>query len=573
MYLDVFTLSALVDELLDTLIGGRVQDVLDTDAAGLGLEIYAGHRRRYLYLSADPQTPRVHLVEDRLRRGLTRPTNLGLLFRRYVEGGIVEHVSQPPWERVLQLDIAGPEGPVSVIIEPMERRSNLLLVQDGIILDCMRRVGPDENRYRVSLPAQPYVPPPPQAGKLRPDVVGAAELQAILESSADPKRKAYQALAGCILGFSPLLAREVIYRAAGSSDAPPSAVEAQALYAAFRALIDPLLRRQWQAGIAGDAARPEAFSVYPLLSLDGWHRVSSVSEAISRYFGAPVGEEAYTAAKAPVRQALQEAVTRLSAKLISLERSVTDEAERERLRQSGELILAYQYVLTPGQTELRAQYDPEGPELVIKLDPTLSPLDNARQYFSRYDKAKRALEDVPALIEATRTELAFLEQLAIDLDLATSWPDIDEVQQALQARGHWKGKPARRAGGSGQSAPQKLVTPEGFVIWLGRNSRQNEQVTFGKGSGQDYWLHARGVPGAHVIIKHDGRPVPAAVIEAAAGLAAYYSARRHEAKAPVDVTRCAYVRRIKGAGPGMVTYRNEETWLVKPRASLEDDHT
>ena len=155
MYLDAFTLSALVDECLDLLVGGRVQDVIDTDATGIGLEIYAGRQRRYLYLSADPQTPRIHLVEGRMRRGLARPTNLGLLFRRYVEGGLIEHISQPPWERVLRLDIAGPEGGVAVIVEPMERRSNLLLVQAGIILDCMRRVGPDENRYRVSLPAQP----------------------------------------------------------------------------------------------------------------------------------------------------------------------------------------------------------------------------------------------------------------------------------------------------------------------------------------------------------------------------------------------------------------------------------
>lgn len=571
MYLDAFTLSALVDECLGLLVGGRVQDVIDTDATGIGLEIYAGRQRRYLYLSADPQMPRIHLVEGRMRRGLTRPINLGLLFRRYVEGGRIEHISQPPWERVLRLDIAGPEGAVAVIVEPMERRSNLLLVQAGIILDCMRRVGPDENRYRVSLPAQPYQPPPPQTGKLEPANVKLADVEAMLAEAADAKRKAHQGLAAKVLGVSPLLAKEIVYRAAGHTDAGARTINPQALYTAFVMVVEPLLKREWRPGVAGDDARPEAFSVYPLSCIAGWHPVSTVSEAISRYFGAPVGEEAYSAAKVPVRRALHEAAERLRAKLASLERGVTDETERERLRKSGELILAYQYTLKPGQTELRAQYDPDAPELVVELDPSLSPLGNAQRYFSRYDKAKRALEDVPGLIEATRTELAFLEQLATDLDLAASWPDIDEVQQALQARGYWPGKPARRAGASGQSAPQKLVTREGFVIWVGRNSRQNELVTFHKGSGQDYWLHARDVPGAHVVIKFDGRPVPPALIEAAAGLAAYYSARRHDAKVPVDVTRCLHVRRIKGAGPGMVTYRNEETWLVAPRADLAEN--
>ena len=125
---------------------------------GLGLEIYGAHQRRYLYMSADPQTPRIHLVPEKLRRGLQTPTQFGLLFRRYVEGGVITHVSQPDWERILHIDVQGPEGDVTIIVEPMERRSNLLLVQNGIIIDCMRRVGPDENRYRVSLPQSPVRP-------------------------------------------------------------------------------------------------------------------------------------------------------------------------------------------------------------------------------------------------------------------------------------------------------------------------------------------------------------------------------------------------------------------------------
>ncbi|MBZ0293370.1 MAG: NFACT family protein, partial [Anaerolineae bacterium] len=153
MYLDAFTISALVDEFLDVIVGGRVQDAIDVDETGIGLEIYANHQRRYLYMSADLQVPRLHLVEDKLRRGLSQPKMVGLLFRRYVEGGIVTHVSQPPWERVIQIDVEGPQGDVTIIVEPMERRSNILLVQEGVILDCMRRVGPEDNRYRLSLPA------------------------------------------------------------------------------------------------------------------------------------------------------------------------------------------------------------------------------------------------------------------------------------------------------------------------------------------------------------------------------------------------------------------------------------
>jgi predicted ribosome quality control (RQC) complex YloA/Tae2 family protein len=289
-----------------------------------------------------------------------------------------------------------------------------------------------------------------------------------------------------------------------------------------------------------------------------------VSEALAAYYGAPVGEDAYNAAKAPVEKAIDEATARLEAKLASLERSVTDEAEREMLRKSGELILAYQYTLQGGQTELRAHYEPDEPELVVQLDTALTPLENAQRYFTRYEKARRALDDVPQLIEETRAEINFLAQLKTDLALASNWPDIDEVQQALQSRGYWRGRRVGRVGG-GKSAPMRMVTPSGFVIWVGRNSRQNEIVTFDKGGGADLWLHARDVPGAHVVVKFDGRPIPEDVIQQAAEAAAYFSARRGEARVIVDVTECKYVRKIKGTGPGMVTYRNETTRTVAPR--------
>jgi predicted ribosome quality control (RQC) complex YloA/Tae2 family protein len=565
MYLDAFTISALVDEFLDVLVGGRIQDALDVDETGLGLEIYAQRQRRYLYLSADMHYPRIHLVPDKLRRGLTKPKPIGLLFRRYVEGGIVTHVSQPPWERIVHLDVQGPEGDVTIIVEPMERRSNLLLVQDGMILDCMRRVGPDENRFRLSLPAHEYVPPPPQTGKLDPTHLKIEGLYGLFDQNDDPKLLTHRLLSSRLLGMSPLLAKEITYRAAGSTNAKVQDTGPDTLLAALQSMVTPLVRHEWQPGVAeNDEEGIAAFSVYPLASVAGWRPVESVSAALSAYYGAITGDDAYQAAKEPVYAAIKEAQARLNAKLASLQRSLTDESERDALRQSGELILAYQYAIEKGQAELRAQYDFDQPEMVIKLDPQLTPLENAQRYFSRYDKAKRALDDVPQLIEETENELSYLAQLASDLDLAGNWPDIDEVQQALQSKGYWQGKRAGRIGG-GKSAPTRVTIGDNFVVWIGRNSRQNEQVTFDKGGGADLWLHARDVPGAHVIIKFDGRPIREDVIMRAAELAAYFSPRRDETNVLVDVTERRYVRKIKGAGPGMVTYRNETTRTVNPR--------
>jgi predicted ribosome quality control (RQC) complex YloA/Tae2 family protein len=192
----------------------------------------------------------------------------------------------------------------------------------------------------------------------------------------------------------------------------------------MRTLIEPLARREWQPGLAENANGIEAFSVYPLESISGWQPAESVSGILAAYYGAILGEDAYQAAKEPVLEAINEAQAKLEAKRASLESSLTDESERELLRQSGELLLAYQYSLMSGQTELRAQYDLDKPELVIRIDPQITPLENAQRYFARYDKAKRALDGVPQLLEETVTELAYLAQLASDVAMALNWPDI-----------------------------------------------------------------------------------------------------------------------------------------------------
>jgi predicted ribosome quality control (RQC) complex YloA/Tae2 family protein len=562
MNFDAVTIMALVDELNAALVGGRVQDTVQIDEDSFGMEVYAGHQRYYLLLSAHQQLARVHLAGEKLRRGVQTPSPLGLLLRRYAEGARIEGVRQPPWERVLILDLEGPEGVFELIVEPMERRANILLVRDdGIIVDCIRRVGPQDNRVRVSLPNQPYSPPPPQKLKREPLALTLTLLGDMLDNQ--PGERAREILTRRVLGFSPLVAKEVIFRATGEINTRAGDTSARTLLAVIADLFGQFQARQWEPGLVTEGEAVIAYSVYPVSFLDGWTRVNSVSEALERYYGPLVGEDAYDAARKPVQAAIDGVKARLQKKLDALRRSLQDEAALDHLRQSGELLLAYQYSLTPGQTLLRAQYEVEGPELEIALDPSLTPLENAKRYFEKYDKAKRAREGVPALIAATEQELAYLGQLETDLDLATNWPEIGEVQDALQKNGYWRGTRTAQPGG-GRSGPLKVTTGSGFVIWVGRNSRQNDLVTFDKGGPADLWLHARGVPGAHVIVKSGGRTVPDDVMHQAAALAAYYSSARHEARVLVDVTQRKYVHKIKGGKPGMVTYRNESPVEVVP---------
>lgn len=563
MNLDAFTISALADEFKDTIVGGRIQDVIDVDALGIGLEIYANRKRLYLYLSADARNPRLHLVDAKLRRGLSKPTQLGLLLRRYAEGGLLTRVAQPAWERILELEIEARDDRLRLIAELMPRRANILLVRDGLILDCLKRVGPEENRYRLSLPNHEYLPPPPICGQLDPSAVTISDIQNLLASAEKASTQIRRLLPGRILGMSPLLAREIAFRAAGNADARAADADSSQLCAVLRDVVKPLLQRQWQPGIGSGEGAPVAFSVFPLTHM-AWRGTETVSAALQSCFGAITGADAYKEAKKPVQAAIDDTKAKLRAKLESLHRGLSDDEERQRLRQAGELILAYQYALAAGQSELRAQYDMDGPELVVALDPDQSPLENAQTYFRRYEKAKSAAEALPALIRETQLELDFADQLESDLEAAVNWPEIDDVIQILQARGHWAGARLKRIGGGGREGPLRLVSRDGYVIWVGRNSRQNEQVTFKNANAGDIWLHARDAPGAHVVIRNDGRRISDALIAEAAAIAAWYSKRRTDANVPVDYTRVKYVKAIKGAGPGMVTYRNESTLAIQP---------
>lgn len=567
MGLDSFAITALVDELNTVLSAGRIQDTVEIDTETFGFEVYANQKRHYLLLSADNENPRAFIAPEKLRRGVQKPSTLGLLFRTRVEGMRITAIEQPPWERLIIFHLLGPENEMQLVVELIERRANIILVEDGMIIECARRVSGKDNRYRIILPKHEYIPPPPMKGKTNPAELNATVLDTILRRYSD--QKAWQALVKGIFGFSPTLAKEIVFRAEKNINIGALDINPYQLNAALAAILPPLLRHQWQPGIGFDEKEiPQQLTVYPLTHLADWQPQTTVSSALNKYHGELAGAAVYEAAKVAVREQLDNAQNRLARKIGSLERQMVDDSKVEHLKQSGELLLAYQYTVAKGQTLLEAQYDPEGEPLKIKLDPELSPLENAQNYFAKYDKAKKARAQVPKEIKRTQVDADFLDQLDADLELAENWQDIAEVQETLQKMGYWQGKKTSTPK-TGRAAPLKFTTPEGFLIWVGRNARQNEDVTFGKGSNEDLWLHARGVGGSHVVIKTNGRNVPPHVIEQAASLAAYYSKNRREAKVEVMVAERRYVMKPKRGNPGQVLVRQEmSSVLVKPAAEI-----
>jgi len=566
MFFDALTMACMVDELRSTILNGRVQQVLLPDHLSVGLEVYAQRQRHYLLASAHAERGRLVLASEKLRRGVDKETGLLLLLRKYARGAVVSAIMQPPFERVVRLELDHPEwGCSELIVEVMGRYSNIILVDASErILDSVKRVGPQLSSKRPILPGQPYLPPPPQE-KLAPSDLTEYRLQQIL-AQPEPETQVWQVLVRSLQGISPLLAREIAFRALGHPRATLDQVELLTpLLNAIGELLAPLDEGGWQPIVVRENGHPVVYAPYPLTHRQAGtlQTMPTMSQAIEAYTAAVTSIDPYTAAKRPVQEAIDRARTRLERRHQALERSLHEAAEADQWRQWGEWILAYAHTILPGQAELLADTG-TGEPLRIPLDPAKPAVDNAQVYFARYRKAQRAAEGGPGRLEEADLALRDLEQLEIDLELAASRPEVDDVRTALVEAGYWRAKKGRSPKAV-RSEPLSLTSPDGFAILVGRNSRQNDEVTFRRAHGDDWWFHARGAPGAHVIVRAAGREPPPDTIRQAAELAAYYSRLRTEADVPVDYTQRRHVRRIPRAAPGLVTYSQEQTVRVTPK--------
>jgi predicted ribosome quality control (RQC) complex YloA/Tae2 family protein len=443
---------------------------------------------------------------------------------------------------------------------------------------------------------------------------------------AKPKRAARLAglLAGQVLGFSQDLGREVAARALGDAEAPLAddlpweaiASEARALAAlAHRGGWQPTLVMSTPAatgdggtadGASADSAGsgemaegdPTAYAVYAprQYGADAVLRaMPGVSALLAAYYRRAEWRDAVAGAKATLHRTLAAQHVRCLRKADVLAAELAGLGERDRLRAEGELLLTYQAEVPRGASSFSVAHPFGGNEeapITLALDPRYTAVENANRRFARYHKLRRAADLIPPQQSANQLELARVAQLASDLELADTAAEIAQVREEVVEAGYLRGKAADRARGhrSGQGKPSKQgksggkgnkggkggkgapsggaplrrQSVDGLVLLVGKNSRQNEEVTFRQATNADLWLHARGVPGAHVIVKSGGRPVPEATLREAAALAAYYSQARLAGSVPVDYTEVRYVKHLKGGGPGMVNYEREHTLQVAP---------
>ncbi len=456
---------------------------------------------------------------------------------------------------------------VSLIIEVMGRYSNIILVDDaGIVLEAIKHVPAEINRYRVTLPRHPYVLPPPQT-KADPRAVSSTTLQKLLASTAT--EPAWQTIMRAFRGISPLAAHEIVFRAAGKADAVGSSVAADKLAAALSGLLEPQYTHRWSPTLAYEGQEIVDFAPYVLTQFGANAKPApSISAAIQAYYEQETVASDYAGLKQDVQKTLDAMRDRVARRQESLRTQEAVGRAADGLRTKGEMLLAYASQVQPGQTELLVQNAPEEPALHITLDPRLSAVDNAQVYFRRYTQARDAARTIPPLLAKVNLDLAYLDQLSLDLDMARTSAEVRDVQRALSGAGPESGNPPGghkpMRGQQIKLQPLAYTSADGTEILVGRNARQNDELTFDIASAGDLWLHARGVAGSHVIVRSGGRPVSEQTLVQAAELAAGHSAARGSASVTVDYTQRRLVHRIKGGGPGLVTFSNGKTIQVRP---------
>ncbi len=594
MYFDALTLAAVADELRESILGGRIQRVVLPSPLSIGLEVYAHHQRYQVLASAHPQFARIHLVQRKPSRGVEQATPLLLLLRKYIVGGRIIAIDQPPLERILIVSIAKDglsrnSAPAAaddddaaglpaadgeslsdddhkqplhseLIIEPMERRSNIMLVGDNnIILDSVKRVTPRMSQ-RVVLPNQPYEFPPRQQ-KRDPRTATAEGIAALRDLDIPDLARA---LVAGYQGLSPQAAREILQRAIGQ----PQATMADTLpWEGIAASMRALFSSAWEPTLVQDEEQQVAYAPYRLTHLPGAAPQPGISSALEAFYEAREGWAAHQQRRAAVQQQLDTTRQRLQHQHQQITSELASLDNGERLRWEGEMIFAFLHTITAGQSTLEVEGQ------TITLESGRTAVESAQARFQAYHKARSGRERLLERQRATDIQLAGLEQLSALLEVADEREQIEQIVFEAEQQGYLLASARKPDQRKQKVSPQRrpirrkplhLVSSNGFDIYVGRSAVQNDEVTFRIGRPDDLWLHARAIHGAHVIVRSSGRAVPDQTLKEAAGLAAYFSRARHTAAVDVEISYRRQVRKVAGGAPGLVTYRAERTLRVAP---------
>ena len=571
MPFDAIFLSAVCDELRQELIGARVEKIQQPARDMVVLQLRGKAR---LLLSASGNRPRFHVTQASYENP-AQPPMFCMLLRKHLAGGRIAAIEQPPAERSVELtldctDEMGTPCQKRLILELMGRNSNLILTDgENRILDCMRRVDFEMSVQRQVLPGLFYHRPPRQEGKLTPQELTKPALERLLAQTAAPVHLD-RWIVDHVAGISPLIARELAFDFCGETDADVLTLDRARL---AEALTQPSLLQARQPTLLLCGGRPKDFTYCPIRQYSAYmtaRTMPSFSALLDAFYTETEQRERMLQKSQSLRRTVTNLLERTRRKLAAQRKEREASLDRETLRRRGDIVTANLHAMTRGMTVLRAEdfYQEDMPEIEIPLRPELSPQQNAARFYKEYNKAKHAEKILAEQIARGEIEEEYLGAVLDELNRAESERDLAEIRAELEAGGYVRSADRRRQQKQPASRPMRFRSSDGFEILVGRNNRQNDQLSLKTARRDDLWLHIQKFHGTHVIICCAGAPVPDGTITEAAMLAAWYSQAREGQNVPVDVTQVRNLRKPNGAKPGMVVYDRYRTVIVTPDAAL-----
>lgn len=566
MNLEGITLKLVTDHLNRELLGSKIYRVYMPNPHTVLLLVRSKSDTSALVADLNGGSPALY-VPEKLPENPETPPSFCMLLRKHLEEGRITKIYQSDLDRIitLEIDMLGQSSKIitkKLVCELTGKNSNLILTQDGMIIDSLKHVGAAQSSYRSILPGKEYVAPPPQSGL---NLLTADPAEIVRAAGSLPSATFAKAFVSATTGVGKATAGELL----AAADILPQTVRLEPAEAS--ALAQRIAELQQR--LSGEAAVPVYALVSPtnqvktILALPPTELASGLSvRQFSDINSAINFAVSLTPIQLPQHEQLQKLVSAESAKLTrklqALREDLLHAEDAEGQRMLADTLMANLYQLRKGQTSAELVNIYDGTPVTIKLNPVLSPTDNAQAYYKRYNKFKRAQSEVRQQLEATESALAYLASLDASLMTATTKNEIEEIRQEMVAQGLLKEMGKKKKAPLQKSQPLHIKLREGVDLYIGKNNKQNDYVTFTIGGPRDLWLHTKDIPGSHIIMK--AAAPQEADIALAVELAAYFSKARSGSNVPVDCVERRYVKKPAGAKPGFVIFTNQRTYYATP---------
>lgn len=567
MAFDGVTIAGIVSELKEKLVGNRIYKIAQPEKDELLLTIKGSCGQVRMLMSADASLPLLYLTEKNKTSPMTAP-NFCMLLRKHLQNARIVSVTQPGLERIVRFELEhlnelGDLCKKYLIIELMGKHSNIIFCddKDGII-DSIKHISGMVSSVREVLPGRVYFIPKTQEKAELLDCTS-EEIATVLKARSMP---IFKAIYTGFTGISPCIAHELCVRAGIDADWSSSELEEDALSrltAALRGLADDVQEERFYYSVVYENHQPVEYAATKLSSYsqEQSRKFARISELLEYYYAEKNTITRIRQRSSDLRRIVQTALERNVKKYDLQVKQLQDTEKREKYKVYGELLNAYGYEVETGAKSMEATNYYDGQKITIPLDPTLSAGENAKKYFDKYQKLKRTCEALTTLTKETKEEIEHLSSIMTALDIALREEDLVQIKEELIESGY-----IRRKGSAKRekvtSKPFHYISSDGYHIYVGKNNYQNEELTFKFATGNDWWFHAKGIPGSHVVVKANGEELPDRVFEEAGRLAAHYSQARGQEKVEIDYTQKKNVKKPNGSKPGFVVYYTNYSLVI-----------